>query len=129
MFHPGAGLTGSDGRLRLIVAAFGDAGHAFPAIALGRELAERGHEVLVETWERWREPIEELGLGFAAPEDEHRARDQQVEQPLTEKRDGEQFLKASRKQKKACANRCRPGVPVWENRKCRNGSEKFSVIR
>jgi UDP:flavonoid glycosyltransferase YjiC (YdhE family) len=56
------------GRLRLMVAAFGDAGHAFPAISLGRALAERGHEVLVETWERWREPITELGLGFAAAE-------------------------------------------------------------
>jgi UDP:flavonoid glycosyltransferase YjiC (YdhE family) len=54
--------------MRLMVAAFGDAGHAFPAIALGRALAERGHEVIVETWERWREPVEELGLQFAAAE-------------------------------------------------------------
>jgi UDP:flavonoid glycosyltransferase YjiC (YdhE family) len=58
-------------RLRLMVAAFGDAGHAFPAIALGRALAGRGHEVLVETWERWRGPVEELGLGFA-PAEEYR---------------------------------------------------------
>jgi UDP:flavonoid glycosyltransferase YjiC (YdhE family) len=57
------------GRLRLMVAAFGDAGHAFPAIALGRALAERGHEVVVETWERWREPVEELGIEFAAAEE------------------------------------------------------------
>src|ERR687898_3222380 len=56
-------------RLRLLVAAFGDAGHAFPAIALARELAGRGHEVVVETWERWREPVEELGLGFTAAEE------------------------------------------------------------
>ena len=49
-------------RLRLLVAAFGDAGHAFPAIALARALAGRGHEVVVETWERWREPVEALGL-------------------------------------------------------------------
>jgi UDP:flavonoid glycosyltransferase YjiC (YdhE family) len=54
--------------LRVMVAAFGDAGHAFPAIALGRALAGRGHEVVVETWEKWRQPIEELGLGFAAAE-------------------------------------------------------------
>ena len=52
-----------------MVAAFGDAGHAFPAIALGRALAGRGHEVVVETWERWREPVEELGLSFAAAEE------------------------------------------------------------
>ncbi len=52
-----------------MVAAFGDAGHAFPAIALGRALAERGHEVVVETWARWREPVEALGLSFAAAEE------------------------------------------------------------
>ena len=52
-----------------MVTAFGDAGHAFPAISLGRALAERGHEVLIETWERWREPVEELGLRFAAAEE------------------------------------------------------------
>ena len=56
------------GPLRVMVAAFGDAGHAFPAIALARALAARGHEVVVETWERWRQPVEELGLGFAAAE-------------------------------------------------------------
>ena len=42
---------------RFLVAAFGDAGHAFPAIALARALRRRGHEVLVETWERLREPV------------------------------------------------------------------------
>ena len=55
--------------MRLMVAAFGDAGHAFPTIALARALAERGHEVVVETWQRWREPVEELGLRFAAAEE------------------------------------------------------------
>jgi UDP:flavonoid glycosyltransferase YjiC (YdhE family) len=55
--------------LRAIVAAFGDAGHAFPAIALARALAARGHEVTVETWERWREPIEAQELRFAAAEE------------------------------------------------------------
>ena len=51
-----------DGSLRLLIAAFGDPGHAFPAIALARELGRRGHEVLVESWERWREPVEAEGL-------------------------------------------------------------------
>jgi UDP:flavonoid glycosyltransferase YjiC (YdhE family) len=59
----------SDGQLRLLVAAFGDPGHAFPAIALARELRGRGHEVLVETWERWREPVEDLGLGFTGAQE------------------------------------------------------------
>lgn len=55
--------------MRALVAAFGDAGHAFPAIALGKALSERGHGVTVQTWDRWREPIEALGLGFAAAEE------------------------------------------------------------
>jgi MGT family glycosyltransferase len=54
---------------RFLVAAFGDAGHAFPAIALARALRRRGHEVLVETWEQWREPVEAEGLRFMAAEE------------------------------------------------------------
>ena len=56
-------------RLRLFVCAFGDAGHAFPAIALARALAERGHDVTVESWGRWREAVEDLGLAFHAAEE------------------------------------------------------------
>jgi MGT family glycosyltransferase len=59
----------SEARRRLLLAAFGDPGHAFPMLALGRELAARGHEVTLETWERWREPVEADGMAFApAPE-------------------------------------------------------------
>jgi UDP:flavonoid glycosyltransferase YjiC (YdhE family) len=54
---------------RFVVAAFGDAGHAFPAIALARALRRRGHEVLVETWERWRDAVEAEGIGFTAAEE------------------------------------------------------------
>ena len=54
---------------RLLVCAFGDAGHAFPAIALARALAERGNDVTVESWGRWREPVEALGLDFYAAEE------------------------------------------------------------
>ncbi len=57
------------GRLRVFIGAFGDAGHAFPAIALGTRLAQRGHEVAIETWTRWREHVEAEGMRFyAAPE-------------------------------------------------------------
>jgi MGT family glycosyltransferase len=55
--------------LGVLVAAFGDAGHAFPAIALARALAERGHEVAVESWGRWREAVERIGLEFLAAEE------------------------------------------------------------
>src|SRR5205085_11361947 len=54
---------------RFLLAAFGDPGHAFPAIALGRELAARGHDGLLQTWVRWREGAEAEGMAFAyAPE-------------------------------------------------------------
>jgi UDP:flavonoid glycosyltransferase YjiC (YdhE family) len=56
-------------RLRILVAAFGDAGHVFPAIALGKALGARGHEVVIETWEERREAVEGAGLGFAAAEE------------------------------------------------------------
>src|SRR4051794_37479228 len=62
-------MARSDRPLRLLVAAFGDPGHAFPAIALARELRRRGHEVLVETWERWREAVEEEGLAFTGAQE------------------------------------------------------------
>lgn len=59
-------MTCAGERMRFVVAAFGDAGHAFPAIALARELQARGHEVLVESWEEWAEAIEGVGLRFEA---------------------------------------------------------------
>ena len=61
--------SGAGGRLRILVAAFGDAGHVFPAIALGKALAARGHEVVIETWEERRQAVEGAGLGFAAAEE------------------------------------------------------------
>jgi MGT family glycosyltransferase len=55
--------------LRAFLAAFGDPGHAFPMLALGARLAERGHDVTFESWERWRPDIERTGLRFVpAPE-------------------------------------------------------------
>jgi UDP:flavonoid glycosyltransferase YjiC (YdhE family) len=37
-----------------------------PAIALGAELARRGHEVTLETWSRWQEHVAREGMRFAA---------------------------------------------------------------
>ena len=58
-----------DESLRFLVAAFGDPGHVFPAISLGRALRARGHEVTIETWEERREVVKGAGLGFAAAEE------------------------------------------------------------
>jgi len=55
--------------MRLLLGAFGDPGHAFPMIALGRALRARGHDVTLQTWRRWREHVEGEGMAFApAPE-------------------------------------------------------------
>lgn len=52
--------------LRVFLGAFGDPGHAFPMLALGSRLAARGHVVTLETWERWREPVQDAGMQFVA---------------------------------------------------------------
>jgi UDP:flavonoid glycosyltransferase YjiC (YdhE family) len=57
--------------VRLLLGAFGDPGHAFPAIALGRALAGRGHDVTLQTWTRWREHVEAEGMTFAAAPEYH----------------------------------------------------------
>ncbi len=55
--------------MRVLLGAFGDPGHAFPAVALATALRARGHAVCVQTWERWREHVEAAGVAFApAPE-------------------------------------------------------------
>ena len=55
--------------MRVLLGAFGDPGHAFPMIALGRALRARGHEVTLQTWARWREHVHAEGISFApAPE-------------------------------------------------------------
>jgi UDP:flavonoid glycosyltransferase YjiC (YdhE family) len=55
--------------VRIYLGAFGDPGHAFPMIALGSALVERGHTVALDTWQKWREPVEAAGMTFTqAPE-------------------------------------------------------------
>jgi UDP:flavonoid glycosyltransferase YjiC (YdhE family) len=57
--------------LRFLLGSFGDPGHTFPVIALGRELVRRGHEVTIETWERWQAAAEAEGMAFAASPEYH----------------------------------------------------------
>jgi UDP:flavonoid glycosyltransferase YjiC (YdhE family) len=55
--------------VRVFLSAFGGAGHVFPALSLARGLRDRGHEVWVETVDRWRRDAEELGLRFVEAPD------------------------------------------------------------
>jgi UDP:flavonoid glycosyltransferase YjiC (YdhE family) len=56
-------------RRRILLGAFGDPGHAFPMIALGRGRRGRAHDVTLQTWRRWQAHVEREGLRFApAPE-------------------------------------------------------------
>lgn len=48
------------------LSGFGDPGHTFPLIALGKALRQRGHSVTVQTWGRWRAEVEAEDLSFAA---------------------------------------------------------------
>jgi MGT family glycosyltransferase len=57
--------------LRFLLGAFGDPGHTFPVIALGRELVRRGHEVTIETWKRWEEAAVAEGMAFAPSPEYH----------------------------------------------------------
>jgi len=52
--------------MRVLLGAFGDPGHAFPMIALGRALRARGHDVTLQTWRRWQPHVEGEGMTFAA---------------------------------------------------------------
>jgi UDP:flavonoid glycosyltransferase YjiC (YdhE family) len=58
------------GTLRVMSGAIGDAGHALPVIALASALRRRGHDVSMETSERWRQAIEAQGMRFVAGETE-----------------------------------------------------------
>jgi UDP:flavonoid glycosyltransferase YjiC (YdhE family) len=52
--------------LRVLLGAFGDPGHAFPMLALGSALVERGHAVALQTWQRWEDDAVAAGMTFAA---------------------------------------------------------------
>jgi UDP:flavonoid glycosyltransferase YjiC (YdhE family) len=52
--------------MKVLVGAFGDPGHAFPAIALSIALHRAGHDVTLETWRRWQGDVEAAGITFAA---------------------------------------------------------------
>ena len=61
--------------MRVLITTFGTLGDLYPYLALGRGLAERGHEPTIATHEFYRDRVEAEGLGFrpvrpdAHPED------------------------------------------------------------
>src|SRR5438046_8927832 len=55
--------------LKVLVSAFGVPGHLCPALALAARLRDRGHDVWLESLNRWRDVAERQGLHFIqAPE-------------------------------------------------------------
>ena len=57
--------------MRVLLGAFGDPGHAFPMLALGEALVERGHTVALQTWRRWEPDARAAGIEFAAAPEYH----------------------------------------------------------
>ena len=51
--------------MRFLLGAFGDPGHAFPAIALGRGLVARGHEVTLPVAVEGADVVTEVVVGGA----------------------------------------------------------------
>jgi rhamnosyltransferase subunit B len=49
---------------RIVLSTMGSLGDLHPKIAIGLELKRRGHEIVVNTWEGYREKIETLGFEF-----------------------------------------------------------------
>jgi UDP:flavonoid glycosyltransferase YjiC (YdhE family) len=54
-------------RLRILLGSIEQAGHALPTMALARELRSRGHDVAMQTSDRWREVLDGLGVGHIGP--------------------------------------------------------------
>src|SRR5690349_14310202 len=49
---------------KIVLSTLGSLGDLHPKIAIGLELKARGHEVVINTWESYREKIEMIGLAF-----------------------------------------------------------------
>ena len=49
---------------KIVLSTLGSLGDLHPKIAIGIELKNRGHEVVINTWEGYREKIETIGLAF-----------------------------------------------------------------
>ncbi|MEQ1644399.1 MAG: glycosyltransferase, partial [Pyrinomonadaceae bacterium] len=50
---------------RIVLSTMGSLGDLHPMMALGLELRRRGHSVVINTWQGYREKIVDNGLEFA----------------------------------------------------------------
>jgi rhamnosyltransferase subunit B len=51
---------------KIVLSTMGSLGDLHPKIALGRELRQRGHDVILSTWDGYRDKVIENGLEFAS---------------------------------------------------------------
>lgn len=70
----------------------GSLGDLHPKIALGRELRRRGHEVVLSTWEGYRDKVMSNGLEFASLRPDVDVDDPEVHRRAMDARSGSEFI-------------------------------------
>jgi rhamnosyltransferase subunit B len=60
--------------MRIVLATFGSLGDLHPMIAIGIELRQRGHEIVLAAMEAYREKIAALGFEFLPDAPRHKSR-------------------------------------------------------
>lgn len=61
---PKGGTPNSNLNMRIVIAPYGSLGDLHPMLALAIELRERGHDIVINTLENYREKIDTLGFEF-----------------------------------------------------------------
>jgi rhamnosyltransferase subunit B len=77
---------------RIVLATMGSLGDLHPKIALALELRERGHDVVINTWEGYREKIAQLGFEFFPMRPEVDATDRDLLREVMDPRRGPEKL-------------------------------------
>jgi UDP:flavonoid glycosyltransferase YjiC (YdhE family) len=78
--------------MKIVLATFGSLGDLHPMLALGLELASRGHDVRVAAMEFYRERIEKIGLGFRPMRPHLDVEDRELARELMNARTGPEKL-------------------------------------
>jgi UDP:flavonoid glycosyltransferase YjiC (YdhE family) len=77
---------------RIVLAPYGSLGDLHPFLAIGLELRERGHDVLVTTLESYRERVESLGFTFRSMRPEFDPEDRESAKRIMDERTGSEVL-------------------------------------